>query len=290
MKKSYGLLHIAVLLAGFTGIFGKLITLNEVLLTWYRLFFSAIFLFIALKIIRIKYSLSLQEKIRIGKVGLLITLHWILFYASIKYANISIGVICYSLTSFYTAIFKPIIKRQRFKVSELLLSAITLVGISLIFHFDSSSQIGIILGVISSAIGALYTINNEQLAGKYDSKVIIYYQMIAGTIGLGFLLPIYLYYFPAPEIFPNIKNAVYLILLSLFCTIGLYVMVTEVLKKISAFTVNLTFNLEPIYSIIIAFLFFDEGKSVNYSFYIGVFFVLLSVLLQSMLSFKKSKK
>lgn len=290
MKKSYGLLHIAVLLVGFTGVFGKLITLNEVLLTWYRVFFSAIFLFLALKLLHIKHSLSLQEKFRIGKVGLLITLHWILFYGSIKYANISIGVICYSLTSFYTAIFKPIIKKQRFKVSELLLSAITLVGISLIFHFDSSSQIGIILGVISSAIAALYTINNEQLAGKYDSKVIIYYQMIAGTIGLGVLLPIYLHYFPAAEIFPNIKNVVYLILLSLFCTIGLYVIVTEVLKKISAFTVNLTFNLEPIYSIIIAFLFFDEGKSVNYSFYLGVFFVLLSVLLQSMLSFKKAKK
>lgn len=288
MKKSYLLLHSAVVLAGFTGVFGKLITLNEGLLTWYRVFFSAIFLFIILKFSKIANPISSKEKLNITKIGLLITIHWVFFYASIKYSNISVGVVCYSLTSFFTALFKPLIDKKRFVLSELVLSSITLLGISLIFHFDTSYQLGIIFGVVSSAFAALHTIYNERLAHNYDSKVIIYHQMIGGTIGLGILLPVYLHFFPSESIIPDLKNTFYLVLLSFFCTVGLYVSVTEVLKKIPAFTVNLSFNLEPIYAIIIAFLFFNEGKEVQFSFYIGLFFVMLSVVLQSILSVRKA--
>ncbi|MFH6937023.1 DMT family transporter [Flavobacterium sp. FlaQc-30] len=289
MKKSYLLLHFAVILAGFTGVFGKLISLNEGLLTWYRVFFSAVILFLILKFFKVLDQTTSKEKFDIAKIGLLITIHWVFFYASIKYSNISIGVICYCLTSFFTAVFKPLIDRSRFKFSELLLSMLTLLGISLIFHFDSSYQLAIILGVISSAFAALYTIYNERLVKVYDSKIINYYQMIGGTIGLGILLPAYLYFFPAENLIPDFKDTFYLILLSLFCTVGLYVSFAEVLKKIPAFTVNLSFNLEPIYAIILAFMFFDESKEVNTSFYIGLFFVMISVALQSIISLRKSK-
>jgi drug/metabolite transporter (DMT)-like permease len=287
MKKSYLLLHLAVILAGFTGIFGKLISLNEGLLVWYRLLFSSIILFVILKLLRIHCTISAQEKLRISKVGLLITLHWIFFYASIKYSNISIGVVCYCLTSFFTAIFKPVIDKEKFKVSELLLSALTLLGISLIFHFDASYQLGICLGVISSAFGALYTIYNNRLVQHFDSKIINYYQMIAGTIILGLFMPIYLCFFHPERIVPDLKDMGYLIFLASFCTVGLYVTFAEVLKKIPAFTVNLTFNLEPIYAIIMAFLFFNESKEVSAYFYIGLLFIITSVILQTLISIKK---
>ncbi len=155
MKKSYLLLHFAVILAGFTGVFGKLISLNEGLLTWYRVLFSYVILFLILKLFRIADRTTSKEKFDIAKIGLLITIHWVFFYASIKYSNISIGVVCYCLTSFFTAFFKPLIDRTKFKFSELLLSALTLLGISLIFHFDTSYQLAIVLGVISSAFSAL---------------------------------------------------------------------------------------------------------------------------------------
>lgn len=290
MKKSYLLLHTAVVFAGFTGIFGKLISLNEGLLTWYRVLFSTIFLFIILKLFKVNTQISLKEKWNIAKIGLFITIHWIFFYASIKYSNISVGVVCYSLTSFFTAFFKPLIEKKRFVLSEMLLSGITLFGISLLFHLDHSYQLGIALGTISSAFAALYTIYNERLVSNYDSKLINYFQMFGGTIGLGILLPIYLHFSPATNIIPNLRDTFYLLLLSLFCTVGLYVSFAEVLKKIPAFTVNLTFNLEPIYAIIMAFLFFGEGKEVNTSFYIGLFFVMLSVVLQTLITITKARK
>ncbi len=284
MRKSYLILHIAVILAGFTGIFGKLISLNEVALVWYRVLFSTLILLLGFKILKIKRLDSLKDKIVIAQVGSLLMLHWIFFYASIKYANVSVGVICYCLTSFFTAIFAPIINKRRFNYEQLFLSLLTIVGISLIFHFDASYQLGIILGVISSSFSALYTIYNERIVLKYDSKIINYYQLGGGTILLGILMPFYYLIFPHLVYVPTLTDVVYLILFSIFCTIGLYILFAEALKNLSAFTVNLTFNLEPIYAIGLAFLIFDEAKEVNASFYWGLALVLLSVVLQAIFS------
>lgn len=287
MRKSYLILHIAVILAGFTGIFGKLISLNEVALVWYRVLFSTLILLLGFKILKIKRLDSLKDKIVIVQVGSLLMLHWIFFYASIKYANVSVGVICYCLTSFFTAIFAPIINKKRFNYEQLFLSLLTIVGISLIFHFDASYQLGIILGVISSSFSALYTIYNERIVLKYDSKIINYYQLGGGTILLGILMPFYYLIFPQLVYIPSLTDIVYLILFSIFCTIGLYILFAEALKNLSAFTVNLTFNLEPIYAIGLAFLIFDEAKEVNASFYWGLALVLLSVVLQAIFSLIK---
>ncbi|MGN6416664.1 MAG: DMT family transporter [Pseudobacter sp.] len=290
MKKSFIVLHIAVILAGFTGVFGKLISLNEGLLVWYRVFFSFIWLFLIVRLFRVNTVTPWRNKFDIAKIGMLITIHWLFFYGSIKYANISVGVVCYSLTSLFTALFEPLINKKRYVVSELLLSLLTLIGIALIFTFDASYQLGVILGVISSAFAALYTIYNERLVKHYDSKLINYYQMMGGTVGLGVLMPLYLFFFPVEQLIPDVKDTVWLLLLSLFCTVGLYVMFAETLKRIPAFTVNLSFNLEPIYAIAIAFLFFGEGKEVNASFYVGLLFVAASVILQIIISIRKKRR
>ncbi|WP_443943761.1 DMT family transporter [Pedobacter sp. AW1-32] len=282
IKKSYLLLHIAVVLAGFTGVFGKLISLNEVVLVWYRVFIPAILLFALVRFTKKTILNTLSERVKLGKVSLLIGIHWIFFYASIKYSNISVGVICYCLTSLFTAIFEPLINKKPFSAKQLSLSALTLVGIILIFHLDPSFQLGIILGVISAAFAALYTVYNERLVKHYDSVVINYYQMVAATIGLSFIVPAYLYFSPAISLVPDLADFLNLIFLAAVCTVFLYVLFAESLKSIPAFTVNLSFNLEPIYSIILAFIFFGEGKEVNIYFYVGCAFVLSSVLSQSL--------
>lgn len=113
--------------------------------------------------------------------------------------------------------------------------------------------------------------------------------MVGGTICLGLFMPFYLIFFPVDTVFPSTTDFYYLILLSLFCTVGLYVLFAEALKKIPAFTTNLTFNLEPIYAIILAFVFFNEGKEMSQSFYLGLFFVMTSVILQTIISLRKKK-
>ena len=282
--KHYFLLHTAIILAGFTGILGKVISLNEGLLVWYRVLFASVILFFITKLFRQKKRITFRDQFAIIKVGLLITVHWIFFYASIKYSNVSIGVICYCLTGFFTSIFKPLIDKKRVRVSELLLSILSVSGIALIFHFDAAYRTGILLGIISAALGALYTIFNACIVNNYDNLTINFYQMLGGAAGLGLLLPIYLHFFPVEQFFPDWHDTFYLIILSLFCTVGLYFALVEALKKIPVFTVNLSFNLEPIYSILLAFLIFKESKEVNFSFYIGLCIILFAVVLQTIIS------
>lgn len=290
MKNAYILLHISILLAGFTGIFGKLIDLNEALLVWYRIALSSIILGAILFYNKSRILYPLREILSMSVAGGFLTLHWLFFFGSIKHSNVSIGVICFGLTGFFTAILQPLIRRTHIKLSEILLSLITISGIALIFHFDTQYRVGITLGIISSVFSALYTIYNERLIQKYDSKLLNFYQLGTGTIFLGLMMPFYLFFNPTEYLFPNTEDWIYISILAFFCTVILYVLFNESLKYLSAFTVNLSFNLEPIYSIILAFILFNENQDLNNYFYIGITLVMLSVVLQGILSYRKYQK
>lgn len=281
MKNAFVKLHISIFLAGFTGLFGKVVLLNEGLLVWYRMLFASIFLFLMLwgggKLCR----LPLRELVKACGAGMLLAFHWVFFYGSIKASNVSIGVVCYSLVGFFTAILEPLINRRRFALRELLYSLLTVGGIVLIFQLDTRYRIGILLGVISSALSTLFTIASKRLGERHPSGVLLAYEMAGGYLGLTFLLPIYLYYFPVETILPGGQDLLYLLLLSSLCTIGVYLLQIQVLKEVSAFTVNLSYNLEPVYSIVLAMLFFGEAKELNSAFYIGLSLIICSVLLQT---------
>ncbi|WP_345209129.1 EamA family transporter [Mucilaginibacter gynuensis] len=208
MKKAYIKLHIALLLAGFTGIFGRLITLNEGLLSWYRLLISAIGMFLFLVVIGRMSAVNNKGKLHIAGAGALLGFHWLFFYGSIKYTNISVGVVCFAPTSFFNAVMAPLINKKKFSAAELLLSSLTLFGISLIFGLDAGYRNGIILGIISSTFGALYTIYNERLVQKFTSEMIILYQMFGGLAALTLVMPLFLTISPAKSLLPSITDLV----------------------------------------------------------------------------------
>lgn len=280
MKKSYLQLHAAVLLAGFTGLFGRLINLNEGLISWYRLLISAIVMGGYLYITQKNKAISWTEHLKIGLIGSVLGIHWMFFYGSIKYSNISVGVVCYALTSFFNAILAPIINKKRVSWQEISLSGITLLGIGMIFGMDSSFRVGIALGVISSIFAALFTVLNERLVKNYDNNTIIFNQMAGGWIGLSMLLPVFLLFSPAETLIPTWSDFGWLIMLSVLCTVVMYFFITNALKKISSFTLSLTFNLEPLYTIILAILIYHENRSLSYGFYLGLALILISLGLQ----------
>lgn len=289
MKQAFIKLHLSVLLAGFTGVFGKLITLNEGMLVWYRLLLTVVLLFALLSIWKKFRLLPLRDILRIGGVGFILCIHWLFFYASIKASNVSIGVICFSMIGFFTAILEPIVNRHKISFRELLLSLITLSGIILIFKLDVRYQTGIVLGIISAALAALFTIFNKKVGADHSSSSVLFYEMFGGFVCLSLLLPVYLYFFPVESFFPNSQNLLYLVLFAVFCTIMLYILQIQALKSISAFTVNLTYNLEPVYSILLAMAIFAEASELNYSFYVGLGLILLSTLLQMYFVMKDRK-
>jgi len=291
MKKSFFQLHIAIFLASCSGIFGKLISLDAVFTTWYRMLFASLIMICIFVFSKEKRKISLSDKniYKIMGAGIILGLHWIFFYGSIKYANVSVGVVCFCLSGFFTAFLSPLINRQKLAISEVLLSALTIFGILLISHFDNSFRTGIILGIISSLLFALFTVLNEKINQKEDAKYVTMLEMLGGTIGISLLLPVYTYYFPSAKFELNGSDLIYLIILALFCTNLMYLLLNRVQKTISAFTVSLSFNLEPIYSIVIAIVLFQEDKELTLSFYVGLSLIILSLILQ-MLRISYSKR
>lgn len=291
MSRSYFEMHFAILLAGFSGLFGKLITLNETFLVFYRVLFSSavlilIFLFFKRNSSR-KIAFSKTNLLLVSN-GALLALHWVFFFGSIKASTVSMGILCLSLASFFTALLDPLINKKRISINNLLLSSLALVGISLIFGFDSTYREGIILGIISSILVSLFTLFNESLVKKHDTLKVTMLQMIGGSIIMSSIVFIGVFFMDFDFVIPNKSNLLYLIILATICTVFMYTLLNRSLRNINSFTVNLNFNLEPIYGIILAFIFFNEGEDFNLTFWIGVALILGSLLLQY--AFSKPRK
>lgn len=282
MRKSFFQLHLAIFIAGFTGILGRLIELNEGWLVWYRLLISAATLWILYFFLGRIQKLSLRDWLLITGVGCIAALHWVTFYGSIKYANVSVAVVCFSSIGFFTAILEPILLRKKIKLAECLLGILAIAGIAIIFHFDPQYKTGILIGILSAMLGSLFPIFNVQFVKRLPVETVTLYELTGGFLCLSLLLPIYLQLSPAATWIPTWSDWAWLFVLSWICTVLAFHLSMNALKKISAFTTNLSYNLEPLYTIILAFIIFHENKELSSGFFIGLSLIVLSVLLQTL--------
>ncbi len=289
MKKAFLQLHIAVFLAGFTAILGKLIGLNEGLLVWYRLFFSIVVLGIFLSIKKSHQRIARRDFLNIACVGLILAFHWVAFYGSVKYANASVAVVCISAAGFFSAILEPILMKKKVVVIELLLGLIAMAGIYIIFDFHPHYKVGIIFGLIAAIGSAVFPIYNKKLLNRFEPEVLTLYEFIGGLLFLTLLLPIYFLKFPPAYYWPTATDYLWLLILTLLCTVIAFLFQLNALRRISAFTSNLTYNLEPLYGIILAFLIFKEGNLLKPHFYYGLSLIMLSISLQMVRVYYHSK-
>jgi drug/metabolite transporter (DMT)-like permease len=269
MKKAFIQLHIAVFLAGFTGILGRLITLNEGMIVWYRLFFTAVTMWLLFGWLKKIKKIPFNDVLKISAVGFIAAMHWVTFYGSIKYANVSVALVCFSSISFFTALFEPLILKKKINLVELLLGFITLTGIYIIFHFDTQFKTGIIIGIISAILASLFPIYNREFLKRINVETMLTWQQTGGFLVLSILLPFYLQKFPTESFIPNWENIGWLLVLAWFCSVIAFQLSANALKRLSAFTVNLTYNLEPVYGILLAFAVYNENKYLGKGFYIG---------------------
>jgi drug/metabolite transporter (DMT)-like permease len=234
-------------------------------------------------------QISWKSILQLSVVGFVAALHWVTFYASIKSANVSVALVCFSSIGFFTAIMEPLILKQRTSVIELLLGLLTIAGIYFIFHFDPRFKTGIIIGIISAFLGSLFPIFNRKLAQSISAENVTLFELTGGFLFLSMLMPFYVAHFPQNSI-PRWTDIGWLLILSWFCTVIAFNLMTKALKEISAFTVNLSYNLEPLYGIVLAFIFFQEHKSLKQSFYWGLFLIVLSIIIQTFLIYRKHNK
>ncbi len=290
MRKAYLQMHISILLWGFTGIFGKAIEMNAVMIVWYRMIISAV----ALIPFMVKHKqFILPDKKRFASIiitGFVVCLHWLTFYASIKASNVSIALSCFASVSLFSALLEPLFYRKKINKQNIILALFVLVGIYIIFAFQQLYAMGIVLALISALLGALFTILNKIFVSNDEPAPVTFIELLSGFVFLSILLPLILPAFNVSFQIPSTIDWVWLLLLSVVCTSVAFTLSLEALKKVSAFTMNLSVNLEPLYSIVLAIILFKEDELLNNGFYIGAVIVISSVFIHSLLQYRVRDK
>ena len=277
------ILHTAVFLAGWTGIFGRLITLSGLPLVWYRIMVSVVVLSLVLALMKRLHRTGWKAVAMIAGCGAVLSLHWVAFYASIQASNVSIGVACIATSCFFTTLLDPLINRKRISWVEVLISFIAIAGVLLIFSLDVRYRLGIALGLLSAALYSLFSIlniNAARITGE-DSPNMLLYELMGGVLFLSLLIPFYTRLVPGDSIALNLQDGLWILLLGSVFTVLPFLFQLQALRSLSAFTVNLTYNLEPVYSIAFAALIFGEFREVNFSFWLGIALIIISVLIQT---------
>ncbi len=290
MRKAFIQLHIAVFLAGFTGPLGKLIHLNEFWLVWYRLLIASATMWIVFAISKKLRKIPIRDILKLTGVGFVAAMHWVTFYGSIKSSNISVALVCFSSVGFFTALLEPLILKVKTKWTEVLLGLLVIAGIYIIFQFDARYKTGIILGTTSALLLAFVMIIFRQFVHRSNPETALTYQLSGGFIALSVFMPLINQQFPAVYILPTWTDWGWLLVLSWLCSVVAFQFTGHALKKLSAFTVNLTFNLEPVYGILLAFFLFGENKFLSQWFFAGFALIGASLIIHIVMLVNRERK
>lgn len=283
-------LHAIVLVWGFTGILGKLISLDAYSIVWYRMLIAFAGLLIYAKIVRLPIMV---DPLTLGKylgVGFIVATHWILFFESIKVSTVSVALATMSSATLFTALLEPLFYRRKIIGYEMLFGVLVIAGLIMIFNFESSYYLGISLALLSAFCASLFTTINGKFIGNGEkSRVISLYEMLGGVIDIT------LYFLLTGELgiwesLPSGADLGYLLILGLVCTSLAFVISVEVMKHLSPYTVSISINMEPVYSIILALLFFGEEERMSPGFYAGALLILSTILVNAYLKRRQRKQ
>ena len=286
--KNLIILHLTVFIWGFTGILGQLISIDAVQMVWYRVAIASITLFLYFSITKTSLLITKKQFLQFFFTGSIVALHWILFFHAIKVSTVSVTLVCLSSFTLFTAVLEPLLKRTKMEPGDIVIGLIIIAGIYLIFKFESSYTEGIIFCLSAALASSLFSIINSTLVQKTDAAIIGFYEI------LGAFFWITLYRFYDHSLFSehlNLSGAdwIYLLILGTICTALAYVAGVSVMRVLSAFRVALITNLEPVYGILLAFIFFGNKETMTAGFYVGAAMILGSVFGYPIYKKRKSK-
>jgi drug/metabolite transporter (DMT)-like permease len=298
-NKAIGLMHLATFLFGFTAILGKLISLSSLNLVWHRMWIaSAIFLFFPGFFRKLKATSKTVRK-QFLLIGTLVAMHWLTFYGCIKVGNsASLALATFGTITLFAALIEPLVFKVKMKKRELFIGVLVLVGLAFIaksnpdeeFSMQSSYIQALVLGIVAAFFAALFSVLNKKYVADNYPTVLTFLQMMGGVIFLTFLIPLLLFNGASFEFIPSGKDIGYLLLLAVICTNIAFSLEMKALKNMSAFTSNLILNMEPIYGIALAIVFFAENEILNFWFYIGAAIIMLTVFIHPMMDRYINKK
>ena len=273
-------LHFLVLIWGFTAILGVLISVSALTLVVYRTLLAAIGLGVLLYVQKKMVPVSSSDRLKLLATGLVIALHWALFFEAARTANVSVCLAGMATGSLWTSLLEPLFFRRRLRAVEVILGVVVMAGLYLIFRFEIDRAAGLVMAVFSAMLASIFTIINSQFTRRYPPMVITFYEM-SGAFGSSLLFQgLYLAFGSEKPttLWPQPTDWLWISILAFVCTVYAYSASVWLMRKFSAFAVNLTVNLEPVYGIMLAWLFFGDRERMTTGFYAGTLIILLAVL------------
>ena len=286
--KNYLHLHFLVFIAGFTAILGELISVQAVPLVWFRMLIAAVLMFIYITLFRVKIDVSARHIVRFFIAGVIIALHWITFFGSIKVANVSIALAMFSTGAFFASLIEPIIFKRKIIWYEILFGVLVIIGVFIITQSEIKYLTGIILGILSAFLSSLFAVINGKFLERNSATVISFYEFIGGVLFITLFIPFFGDGFSKEFFVLSVSDYGYLFILASICTAYAFIASVYIMKYISPYTVVLTYNLEPVYGIILALILFPESEKMSQQFYIGAIIIITVVILNGII--KNSKK
>lgn len=277
---SYFKLHFVVLIWGFTAILGLLISIPAVEIVFYRTLIATLALAVLLKFRKRTFNLGRKEVFKIIGTGAIIAAHWILFFAAARVSTASVCLAGMATCSFWTSLLEPMMTKRKIKAYEVILGVVVVAGLYVIFRFEFHYALGLGMAILSAMLASVFTIINGKFTHKHNPYTITFYEMLGAFLGTALFLPFYAHFFMdgSLALIPAGLDWLYLLILAVICTVYAFSVSVEIQQQLSAFVVNLTVNLEPVYGIILAFLIFGEKEEMTPGFYLGTLIILLSVL------------
>ncbi|RYG12903.1 MAG: DMT family transporter [Chitinophagaceae bacterium] len=286
--KNLFILHLTVLVWGFTGILGALISINAIQLVWYRVGIASISLFAYFLFSKTDIKVTKSQFIKFFLTGSIVAAHWILFFHAIKIANVSVALICLSSVTLFISILEPLIKKQAISKGDIFVGLVIIAGIFLIFKFESGYSLGITVGLLSALAAAFFATINSTLVQKTNASIIGFYEL-SGAFFWVTALRLFDRTLATETFSLSVSDWSYLILLGTVCTALAYVAGVAVMRTISAFRVALITNLEPVYGIVLAFLLFGTKEQMTGGFYLGSLLILAAVFIYPIYKRRRNK-
>lgn len=271
-------IHFCVILWGFTAILGKLISLDTLSLVWWRLLLVSGALALVPRVWRGLADLPPRLIAIYAGIGMVVALHWLAFYASIRLANASVAATCLALSPVFLAFIEPFLVGRRFDMRELLFGLAAIPGVALVVGgTPTSMRLGVAVGVLGALLVSVFASLNKRFIGSSDALTVTGLE-----IGAGLLLITAISVVHAPDtvfVVPSLPDAALLVVLAMGCTLLPFALSLAALRHVSAFSVTIATNMEPVYAIVLAIVLLGEQHELSPSFYLGVAIVLAAVFL-----------
>ncbi len=287
--KSYLHLHLIVFIWGFTAILGKLLSIDAIPLVWYRMGLASFFIYIYIKVTKLSLKITKRQVVNYVFGGAVIAAHWVTFFYAIKISNISIALATMSTGAFFTIFIEALYKKKRIDFKELIFGILAIVGLYIIYKSEISLQIGMLVALASSFLSAVFSVFNADFVKKESAVVISFYELSFGVLAITLFLLCNGELLDTSFFKLEPLDYLWLFILSSVCTAYAFIVSVDLLKKLSAFTVMLTINLEPIYAIFLAIILFPENEKMTPNFYFGAALILLTVVANGVIKTIKKK-